>query len=313
MDLLKKRLREGLGDSSVTFRFVVEDTDPGKRQQLLLGSTDEEQDLLVVQAKTLVWQVVIEASCKEAALRLNCQLYLYFATVLGYQDRVDEELLKERLVESHHGRRPIAMEIMEASTNQSNDFLLNTIESDTTSQQQLLQVIRLELAETSKAEELTGYMSGTIPPFAHSTPMVLLIEETLLDNHDNHRNNNTTYRRRIVSTGSGSFRHSLWLPMEDWLPLTRALNAKVCVASFKSSNSSQRSELPTQNPAVPGSSGELEYSSTMMMRDATNMNKGKADTIAGDRVPEVRSWIVVTCPTHYTASYATIWHCLFCN
>jgi hypothetical protein len=309
MDLLKKRLTEGLGDSvaAASCRFVVDDDDDKNKNKLgkvsSLGNqtkTTDDEEWCVLHVKTLIWEVVFfqekasssgnkeeeEEAEEDPKKILATSGPHYFATVLGYHDRVDESQLKTRLVESHHdddddddddGRQStIASHIMEASsTNQvtkKNDksFLYPTrMDCDDRShpqnQNQPWHVLRLQLAETNKAEELTGYMSGTIPPVAHSTPMVLLMEEALLasnhppagQNHgstskdDNNKDHHRSRKKFIVSMGSGSFCHSLWIPVDDFLPIAKALhkNAQVCVVSFKmlqasSSSLHQQQQLP---------------------------------------------------------------------
>jgi hypothetical protein len=91
--------------------------------------------------KTLVWKATTRGR-REAS-------FFYFCTALRMKDRVNQSMLRQILRE----------------------YRLK--DTDVTLQD-------LELAETSAAESLTGFPSGTIPPMGHQVPLTLLVDPALL-------------------------------------------------------------------------------------------------------------------------------------
>ena len=257
MDVLQQRLANaGLGDE--TFEFVLQGDETSSTSR-----KGEQYD--VVHVKTLIWEAEIQRSGQENGEIIPPTIsQLYFATALCYHDRVDEDRLKRRLLELK-------------LDNSDNDLPIgNSAASGGEKPAIVREVISLKLAETTKAEELAGYMSGTIPPFGHTTPLLLFVEQALVDEHEQHHNNDTDVdstitdeprkRRKIFSTGSGSFRHSLWILWEDMLQFARVLGNGVSITSISVSPPQQPS-AKTNTSCATGNTDSGRGSSITVDKD----------------------------------------------
>jgi hypothetical protein len=224
-----------------------------------------------VSVKTLIWELVLAEREKPC----------YFATTLRYRDRVDEEKLKEYLLQKESPS--IASQVMASFG-----------ETPKTSTMEILTIVSLTLAETDKAEKLTGYMSGVIPPMGHVKPVVLILDQEL--------SCDPSIR---FSLGSGSFQHSLQMSLSDLLDYANVLSAGVHFASISNQSNTQEEDEALVVGAIeepkcstdPGRQEEEEdevVELTKKLRDAC-LHKGKLETIksvikqAGDRFPEVRN------------------------
>jgi hypothetical protein len=138
-----------------------------------------------VEVKTLVWEV----SCNQNEV-IEDELVetFYVVTAQRMTDRVDLSLLRD-LVYKHQ------------------DLPFGCTPS------------RLSLAPTEKAEYLTGFQSGCMPPIGHSVPMTLYVEESIAD-------------FAIASIGAGSMGHSLLLPMRQLLKFAENNNKGFHKGSF---------------------------------------------------------------------------------
>lgn len=105
--------------------------------------------------KTLIWEAKTSATSPKAGVASDSSSqiseekeeneenrHFFFETVLLLKDRVDEELLMKAL------NRP--------------------------------DVVSVNLADQDKAESLTGFVSGTIPPVGHNVPLTLYVDEKLM-------------------------------------------------------------------------------------------------------------------------------------
>jgi len=225
METLKKRLHE----AGVTrFHFVVQDDDDLVVEASAPRSEDDIRDPAhTIHVKTLVWEAVVEndTNLEEASSPTSS---IYCVTALHYKDRVDENKLKEHLRRTTRTPARQKEENEEASRNGV--------------------VINLKLADTTTAEALTGYMSGAIPPMGHSTPMMLILDKTLVVGNNNPSSAPTngghdildtleqiemtpqSNKSRILSTGSGSFRHALHIRLDDLMNCAKSMTSGVSVA-----------------------------------------------------------------------------------
>ncbi|CAB9514744.1 Exonuclease mut-7 [Seminavis robusta] len=321
MDLLKSRLCQAVVDprsDAVYYEFVEEAEED--RSELTTCISGEEQ-IRVVPVKTLIWKVQFQqnptttsAGTVTETAGNDLDHSFFFATALRYRDRVDEELLKERLLAcsvesttttaSEHKEAQsttcIATKIIGASSKDKHET--DTHHKTAQEANVLLQVAHLELAETSQAEALTGYMSGTIPPLGHTRPMVLLLDEALLT---------TTKGGSFLSIGSGSFRHAVRIQSAVLIRLAKVLNAGVYTAGFTTTNAKaatisntlpiDESESAVQDaanalsPSADSESvvdgGDVQYLSNRLRHAC--LKKGSAATIqdviakVGDRFPQL--------------------------
>lgn len=280
MDLLKQRLDSaGLGD----FEFVLQDDDEAPRQTASntantnnnTNNGQEEADNDVVHVKTLIWEAEIRrrGSCPESSGTIPPESmpiqWLYFATALCCHDRVDEDILKQRLSELDKNTMNGTTSKARASTDKKQPAMI-----------QIQEVISLKLAETVKAEELAGYMSGTIPPLGHTTPLLLIVDQALVHSEQEHNinnNNSTTIateqprkRTKMLSTGSGSFRHSLWIRCEDMLHYAQVLGDGICIASISASSTSQQQQQPPLNKNNNTSSYATEGQDATLCKRTSN-------------------------------------------
>jgi len=74
---------------------------------------------------------------------------------------------------------------------------------------------RLILAPTEIAQELTGYVSGTMSPICHSTPLHLIVEESLLESTE-------------WSAGSGVSGQCLCMRHEHCLAIAKLTGLTIC-------------------------------------------------------------------------------------
>ena len=202
MDKLDLRL-SGLGASG--YHFVEEENDlkgdlreenkssgsadlePGDRYSSSLFNASN-----VVDVKTLVWEVILvmphePPDGKDEGMQkrvMNEVVDHYFVTALQMEDRVDLQRLYS---------------LVKAKTLISRGSDLGSTR------------LAVRLAERAVAEELTGFVSGTMPCIAHTTEMPLYID-SLLASED----------RAIVSIGSGANGHSLYIPITEVIRIARS-------------------------------------------------------------------------------------------
>ena len=151
-----------------------------------------------------------------------------------------------------------------------------------------LEIQSLQLADTEKAEKLSGYISGAIPPLGHVNPMLLIVDQTLA-------------QQQILSVGSESFQHSLHLSSSNLIDFAKRL----CTGVFLAPISAEKSPATASKEPLKS---VLENESTTLSLDLSNgqeeifmlgkllreacLQKGKMDSIqsvlsqVGDRFPE---------------------------
>ena len=260
MDVLQKRLGAlGLCNGDADFEFIVDDDEDSDADGYPHRNSHKNIDTkrkAAVHVKTLIWEANIisedlsdeidmsETSREEVSSSSPCGNYeclLHFATALRHQDRVDEDSLKQRLAEN--------LPLLECSSTLREKVVAGaTINLCPKKPLRKIRVVNLKLAETNKAEELAGYMSGTIPPFGHTTPLLLIIDRRLQDTIDLSGNGesretptktsgNQRHHGQLFDTGSGSFRHSLRIGWDRLLYFAKTLGDGVCIASISVSPS----------------------------------------------------------------------------
>ena len=140
-----------------------------------------------VHVKTLVWEVCCNTEDKEK---------FYIVTAHKMSDRVEISLLKEIIY---------------------NDY--KSLQLEQPSQ------ISISMAPTEKAEYMTGFKSGCMPPIGHTIPMKLYIEESIIGFD-------------IASIGSGTVGQSLNVPTKQLLNIAGNNKEGVLVGRFIQSNRS---------------------------------------------------------------------------
>lgn len=242
MEELRKRL---VSAGLEGFEFVLQDEEPQKPNSNNSSSTECGKD--VTHVKTLLWEAKMR--CKNGVESES----LHFATALRYHDRVDEDMLKQRLLEQ-----------LEKGENSMLPLPIETAE--TAAIQQPKEVISLKLAKISKAEALAGYMSGTIPPVGHATPLFLFVDQALVVVVVEQQQGKPI----MLSTGSGSFRHSLWIRLENLLQYAKVLGNGVCVAPI--SSASVRLQQEPKATRTPPTSPKTTTDETLVVPDISTIH-----------------------------------------
>ena len=325
MDLLKQRLGEvGLeGDEDYDFVLDEEEDEKNGPWGSNHGRSDCDGSTSAIPVKTLIWEAEIiqeNSSDREEtpSMSLNSHIdVIHFATALHHDHRVEEDSLKQRLSEN--------LPLLTRAPSNQKSAVMETSDPGT---RRITKVVSLKLAETTKAEELAGYMSGTIPPFGHTTPLPLIIDRALetlatkksgIDNTVVSTENNN--QKILFSTGSGSFRHSLFITWKHLLRFAKVLGSGVCIAPITIIVSypppqPQPTDIPSARNTSDGdrlvdgmkdvnlnhANGETPYtveplseemqSLGRLLRDSS-LREGKAKVIrtvisqAGDRFPQV--------------------------
>lgn len=279
MEVLKRRLEEA-GLEGRSFQFVEDHDEPSK----------ESQTASVVSVKTLIWEVIFECEAEKERIH-TC----YFSSALRSRDRVDEEKLKRFLMEEDAFKTVFAAELQDQESMASPILGLSNNNGCRRNATEV-KIKSLGLTETKKAEELTGYMSGVIPPIGHVKPTPLVLDQALACESNNSDN------AVLLSLGSGSFQHSLQMSMKDLLDYANALARGVCLASIASTTTPN--SCPKEKPSddvnqriaiksiIPPEEEYKISGLTKLLRKAC-LQEGKIDIIqsvidqAGDRFPEV--------------------------
>jgi len=188
-NLLKHRLIEGGIVTSSNIKICTE----------YESSSDRSSS---VHVKTLVWEVSYNEETFVDDGGSNTVLYI--VTAQKMTDRVDISLLQECIYNDQQ---------------LSSKHLLPEHPSH----------ISISMAPTEKAEQLTGFKSGCMPPIGHTIPMKLYVEQSIVE-YD------------IASIGSGTLGHSLELPMKQLLNVAESNKHGVIVEKFIQSS---RSESPS--------------------------------------------------------------------
>lgn len=269
MESLRRRLEEASLEGP-SYEFVEDDDEP----------SDSAVPYFVA-VKTLIWEVVLDGK-NDAGSRT-----LYFATALRNQDRVDEEKLKAWLLSAEFFK--YVSKIHQASY--SSRLLFSSPEKDSPTNHKPITIQSLNLTETVKAEELTGYMSGVIPPVGHVQPMLLLLDEALVS------------ANKVLSVGSGSFQHSLEVSCSNLLHYANALSRAVYIASIVEEDTAPHICAEAEYPGTTGAKASIEEQDEMFLlaklREAC-LHKGTVGKIqsvidqVGGRFPEVRERLVGT-------------------
>eukprot|EP00978_Attheya_sp_CCMP212_P008909 scaffold21007_cov52-Attheya_sp.AAC.3 len=202
--------------------------------------TSESSD--IVHIKTLVWEAVRAGFDQQTTTTTTTTTTMngdkpigsqyseltdhYFVAVLEASDRVDEKALEQQVRE------------YSAISLQNGERLI------------------LRLADRDTAEKLTGFISGTIPPIAHTFPMRIFIDQFLISEHfsgdkeENEPNGSATSAEwtgpSIASVGSGQEGHDLHIPMNDMLCFAeKTSDVHVCSISRKSVADQSQSDTPS--------------------------------------------------------------------
>ena len=190
--LLKHRLTEGGIVNSSNIKICTEYESSGDSRSS-------------VHVKTLVWEVSYTQNNEETLVDDgSSNTVLYIVTAQKMSDRVDISLLQECIYNDNQ---------------LDSKHLLPEHPSH----------ISISMAPTEKAEQMTGFKSGCMPPIGHTIPMKLYVEESIIE-YD------------IASIGSGSLGHSLELPMKQLLNVAESNKHGVLVGNFVQSS---RSESPS--------------------------------------------------------------------
>ena len=194
MDLLDSRL-QNLGASKYYFVELEDDNiDEEKKDGASAASAAEP-----VHVKTLIWEAVLVVRCSSGTGRIIEEVVdHHFVTALRVEDRVDLQRLYD-LVKEH---------TLESSSEGA----------DEQQQRRLL----LRLAARDVAEDLVGYVSGTMPPMAHSTSMPLYIDDTVA----------SLPSSSLVSVGAGDMRYDLYMPTEEMLRVAHMSSSVVHAAAL---------------------------------------------------------------------------------
>ena len=284
MEDLRQRLLDDAGLQDKDFEFVLQEIEQQKASAAAAAAAaaasaasaaNNHQHHDICHVKTLIWEARRQQQKQEQELSYQKQHHegdeklsqpgaevLYFATALRYHDRVDETLLQEQL---------LALNLFSSSSwrNSSSSSSSNSRSPSTT--------IQLKLTDIDTAETLTGMMSGTIPPFGHVHPLLLIVDETLISSVDcnnirgnNNSNSNSNNRSDstpifnnrslaeihqeqenepdiMLSTGSGSFQYSLWISAKNMLHCAKVLGKSVHIARI----SNRRAQNPKKKKEVP--------------------------------------------------------------
>ena len=201
MEKLRKELIEG-GVSQ--FSFLDKEYEQNIPNQGILMSDEESHFYDLVPIKTLVWKVSETGPKKKNDVQDTIQNDTYLVTAVRSQDRVDHSLFL----------RNIENEAF---------FTANNFSPET---------VDICLAETEVAEQLTGYISGCIPPVAHNENMSLFIDESIL--HGNVSQNKNKKNVKYVSIGAGSLEHSLIMKLDDMINFAKSVGTvRICPLAEK--------------------------------------------------------------------------------
>lgn len=164
-----------------------------------------------VHVKTLVWEISYTPNEDESADSSHAlDTKLHIVTAQKMSDRVDISLLQDIIYNDQQ--------------------LMSSFGHKHTLGQP--SHISISLAPTEKAESMTGFKSGCMPPIGHTIPMKLYVEKSIVE-------------YGIASVGSGTLGYSLSVPTIQLLNVA-SYEQGVLVGSFiESSASSSRSASPS--------------------------------------------------------------------
>ena len=183
--LLKRRLIEGgiVKSSDIELRpeFNKSEEDEVESSTSCSSSSSSSSSSSTVHVKSLVWEVSFSNQNKQESF--------YIVTAQKMSDRVDISLLQ--------------------------DLIYN----DEQQQQLSSKLSNISMAPTIKAESMTGFQSGCMPPIGHTIPMKLYVEESIT-------------QFDMASVGSGTLKHSLLVPMKQLLEVAGNNDQGVLVGKF---------------------------------------------------------------------------------
>ena len=208
--------------------------------------------------KTLIWEA--------SSINQNNELERrYITTVLRMQDRVDKLRLKNVIYQ----QTPLQQQQQQQQ------------------QQQPLR-IQLHLADQQLAERLTGFQTGTIPPFGHIVPMIVFVDETLANLDES----------VMVRTGSGVAGYNLNMTVAEIMMCCRTSCADLHVQSIsEQTNDNNNNHLPMENviPNTEKQKQNIWNASKLPIPKSQKPLAKKLRDAAGklDRVEEVRLCIQI--------------------
>ena len=292
MDLLQQRLGEiELEGDDIAYEFVLDAEEDAKNGQSDSnhGRSNHYGNTAAIPVKTLIWEaeILLENSSDQeenpSASSSSHIDVIYFATALHHHDRVKEGILKQRLCEN--------LPLLTCTTSNRISVVKESSDPRTL---KTVTVLGLKLAETAKAEELAGYMSGTIPPFGHTMPMLLIIDRALeaivMKKHGNGSIENAIVSTKdsnqqiLLSTGSGSFRHSLLINWQHMLRFAKVLGSGVCIAPITMA-SDPSSESQAQPIGIPSTMDTSDGDRPIDAVDVAGINHRESGQPAARETP----------------------------
>lgn len=211
-DGMEKLRKELIGGGVSQFSFLEKEYEQNLPSQGIIISDEESHFYDLVPIKTLVWKVTETGQRNMNDGQDTTQSDTYLVTAVRSQDRVDHSLFLKNIETEAF-------------------FTANNLSSET---------VDICLAETEIAEQLTGYISGCIPPIAHTENMTLFIDDRIL--HGDAPKNRNKKNIQYVSIGAGSLEHSLIMKLDDMINFAKSVGTvRICPLSQTKKKKIQKS------------------------------------------------------------------------
>jgi len=185
------------------------------------NANDNDDDIVVIEIKTLVWEVVNAASSLSEATRKETVDPFYVVTALPMNKKVNTTQLRQLIRTMNQDPKIALLEFL----NNHHHHHQQQQQQPSSSSSPFLE-LKINMASLPMAEERTGYASGCMPPIGHTIPGVLFVDQSIVEAAE------TTPKRVLASIGSGIPGQSLLLPLEQFIQVAKTTSTHFYIDSL---------------------------------------------------------------------------------